>query len=236
MSLSDEIDSAVQNVVNADWNRREGRTVPDTSDVALSNGAVVLDAVYLYADLADSTRLARDFDRRVAAKVIRSFLDASCRVIKARGGTIVSFDGDRVMGIFVGDSKNTAAAKCGLQINAAVLNVIKPKVEAKYSSIRNSNFRISQCVGIASGETLIVRGGVRGSNDLVSVGRAPNVAAKLSDIRNGAYRTYITSQVYHSMHDSSKHSGDGRDMWTQESREVGGETMTVYGSSWLWNL
>lgn len=236
MALADDISLAVRTVVNSDWNRRTGLVVPDTDDVTLRNGAVALDAVYLYADLANSTRLAREFDRRVAAKVIRAFLDASCRVIKSCGGTIVSFDGDRVMAIFVGQAKNSAAAKCGLQINHVVEKVIRPTVEAKYQSIKDKNFVISHCVGIASGETLIVRGGVRGSNDLVSIGRAPNVAAKLSDVRDGKYHTYITASVFSAMSDTSKISTTGKNMWTQTEREIGGEYMTLYKSSWNWAL
>ncbi|WP_326945445.1 hypothetical protein OG439_38525 [Amycolatopsis sp. NBC_01307] len=201
----------------------------------MKNGAVLLDAVYLYADLADSTRLARDFNVKVAAKVIRSFLDASCRVIRARGGTITSFDGDRVMAIFVGDTKNSNAAKCALQINYAVKKVIRPAVTARFSTIRESGFVVSHCVGVAGGKTMLVRGGVRGSNDLVSIGRAPNVAAKLSDVRNGEFHSYITESVYKNMLDSSKMS-DKTNMWTSVSREVGGEKMTVYKSAWTWNL
>lgn len=149
MSLASEIEAAVRTVVNSDWNTRNGTVVPGTDNIALKNGAVLLDAVYLYADLADSTRLARDFNVKVAAKVIRSFLDASCRVIRARGGTITSFDGDRVMAIFVGDTKNSNAAKCALQINYAVKKVIRPAVTARFSTIRESGFVVSHCVGVA---------------------------------------------------------------------------------------
>jgi len=107
MGLAEEITTSVTSVVTSDWNIRKGTVVPNTEDVTLKNGAVELDAVYLYADMADSTRLARDFSATTAAKVIRCYLDATCRVIRARGGEIRSFDGDRVMAIFVGDSKNS---------------------------------------------------------------------------------------------------------------------------------
>jgi hypothetical protein len=73
----------------------------------------------------------------------------------------------------------------------------------------------------------------------VSIGRAPNVAAKLSDIRTAA-RTYITEAVFKSMMDSSKYSGTGENrklMWDGPyTREVGGESLTVYKSAWTWEL
>jgi adenylate cyclase len=235
VGLTEDIDDAVKKVVQASWNSRNGAVVPTTEDVALSNGAVLLDAVYLYADMADSTGLARDFSRETAAKVIRAYLDATCRVIRARGGEIRSFDGDRVMAIFVGNAKNSAAAKCALNIKYVVDEIVRPAVDGRFPSLINRGFTLSHCVGIASGSALIVRGGVRGNNDLVSVGRAPNVAAKLSEIRNRPYRTYITAGVFSRLNEDSKYGGkDKRLMWEQRTRTVGGEEMTVYRSSWQW--
>ncbi|MFE2015661.1 adenylate/guanylate cyclase domain-containing protein [Streptomyces sp. NPDC059491] len=237
MGLADEVEKAVTNVVCSNWNTRRGTVVPKTENVSLSNGAVEVDAVYLYADLANSTSLARDFTRTTAAKVIRAYLDATCRVIRARGGKIRSFDGDRVMAVFMGSTKNTDAAKCALQINYAVKEIVRPKAEANLSSLKAQGFMIKHCVGIDSGTALIVRGGVRGDNDLVSIGRAPNVAAKLSDIRNGDYHTYITKDVYNDMLGSVKTSSDGRSMWEGPlTREVGGEKISVYKSEWTWSL
>ncbi|WP_063806529.1 adenylate/guanylate cyclase domain-containing protein [Streptomyces griseorubiginosus] len=235
MALVDEITDAVTKVVCSDWDSRKGTTVPTTGTVALKNGAVELDAVYLYADLADSTGLARDFSRTTAAKVIRAYLDATCKVIRACGGEIRSFDGDRVMAIFMGGTKNTDAADCALKIHYVVEKIVRPKVEANLSSIASKGFQIKHCVGVDTGKALVVRGGVRGSNDLVSIGRAPNVAAKLSDIRNGAIRSYITADVFNKMLDKAKFSSgtEKKLMWEGPfSREVGGQKIDVYRSSW----
>lgn len=70
--------------------------------------------------------MAKELDQRVAAKIIKAFLATSARIIRSCGGKIVSFDGDRIMGMFCGDSKNSNAAKCALQINYAVLKIIRP--------------------------------------------------------------------------------------------------------------
>lgn len=233
MGLADDISAAVTDVVCSDWDVRTGTVVPGTEDVKLKNGAVELDAVYLYADLADSTGLARDFTKKTAAKVIRAYLDATCRVIRASGGEIRSFDGDRVMAIFIGNSKNSDAAKCGLKINYVVREIVRPKVEANLPAIKNKGFEIKHCVGIDSGTALVVRGGVRGHNDLVSIGRSPNVAAKLSDVRS-SFRTYITKAVFDKLNEKSKYGGpDKKLMWDGPAiLKVGGEDMSVYRSTW----
>jgi hypothetical protein len=51
------------------------------------------------------------------------------------------------------------------------------------------------------------RTGIRGSNDLVWVGRAANHAAKLSSLREDNFATWITADVYDKMNDSSKQGG-----------------------------
>lgn len=233
MGIVDDIHSAVTSIARASWKIRDGQVVPSTDDVALANGAVRLDAVYLYADMADSTGLARDFTRETAAKVIRCYLDATCRVIKAQHGEIRSFDGDRVMAIFVGKSKNSNAANCALKINYTVQKIVRPTVEENLPSLVKKGYRLSHCVGIASGEALVVRGGVRGTNDLVSVGRAPNVAAKLSEIRSGSFRSFVTGDVFKRMNENATYGGNPRkSMWTRESLEIGGQTQMVYKSSW----
>ena len=228
MGVADDITAAVNQMVTSDWNTRRGTVVPTTEDIALANGAVEIDAVYLYADMANSSGLVRDFPAKTAAKVIRAYLDATCRVIKNRGGKIRSFDGDRVMAIFIGNSKNSAAANCGLNINWAVRKVVRPALENRYPSLKQGKFALEHCVGIASGTALVVRGGVRGDNDLVSVGRPPNVAAKLSDVRAWPYATYITKSVFNSLSADAKYKDPGtsneRPMWEGPyNREVGGE-------------
>lgn len=235
MSKTNEISRDVQATIDTLWNKRNGNKIPNTEDVALAGGAVEIDATFLYADLANSSKLARDLDRRVAAKIIKSFLSAVSKLVKHNGGKIVSFDGDRVMGVFYGGSKNSDAAKCALQIKYAVNSIIKPKFEKKYESVRNASFDIEHGVGVDTGTVLAVRGGVRGANDLIWVERAPNLAAKLSDLRESPYQSFITARVYNMLNDSVKFGGkDKKNMWEQRSWKFLNETITVYRSSWHW--
>lgn len=235
MTSKDDLSNEVSTILSQSWSLRDGRTVPSTENVVLAGGAVKLDATVLYADLAQSSKLATDFQQRTAAKVIRSFLFCICRLITGHDGTITSFDGDRVMGIFLSDSKNTNAAKCALKINYVTLKIIQPKVQNYFTSLKETGFTISHCVGVDTSTVLAVRAGQRGSNDLVWVGRAPNLAAKLSDIRNSPYHTYITEDVFSRLHESAKYGGDNKKlMWEKRSFQYIGESTTVYRSSWSW--
>lgn len=234
MALKDDIGRDIGNIFSTTWNSRDGQVVPKTEDVALANGAVKLDAVVLYADLANSTQLAREFPRSVAAKIVRAYLSSMTRLVKNASGVIRSFDGDRVMGVFVGNSKNTNAAKCALNMNYVLTQVLRPKAEGKFPSLLEKDFKIEHCAGVASSDAFVVRGGVRGSNDLVFIGSSPNIAAKLSDIRNAPWRSYITWKVYNNLKDSSKFDSEGKNMWVSVKRTLGSVEWDCYKSSYWW--
>ncbi len=233
MGIDDQISCDINRIKDADWEKRKGTVVPITEDIALNNGAVELDATYIYADLANSSRMARYLDRRVTAKILKSFLAVSTRLIRHRSGTVMSFDGDRVMGAFVGSSKNTNAVKCAFAISYAVTQLIRPRFESKYATVRDASFSITHATGIDTGTTFIVRGGARGSNDLISIGRAPNLAAKFSDIRSGNYTTFVSSSVFNKMNDSVKARLDGsRGIWEYKTWDFIGEKIGYYRSSY----
>lgn len=234
VGLSDKLTTDVSSIFNTTWNVRDGQVVPTTQDVTLSNGAVRLTAVVLYADLFHSTELARNFPRSVAAKIVRAYLSSMTQLINARGGKVRSFDGDRVMGVFVGGSKHTNAAKCALQMQWMVSQVLRPKAETRFPSLVKKGFKIQHCVGVAKSEVFVVRGGVRGSNDLIFVGSGPNIAAKLSDIRNPPYSSYITWGVHKLLKPEAKTGTNGKDMWSHTKVKLSGEMWSVYRSTWRW--
>lgn len=231
-SLTEELEGEINSILAQAWDIRDGQVVPEPETVALAGGAVKLQATFLYSDLADSTGIAMH-DKRIAARLFKAFLAMSTRLIVERGGKIRSFDGDRVMGVFVGDYKCTAATKCALQINYIFRNVIKPKFEARYEVFRNGQYTLAHCTGVDMGEVLTVRSGIRNNNDLVWVGRAPNVAAKLSAFRNTPYHSYITGEVYDLANAEAKVGSDGRDMW-EERKWTDGPVERMFRSSWWW--
>ncbi len=239
MSITDDIASDVAKIADATFSVRKGQVVPTTEDVGLLNGAVELNAAYLYADLANSSKMARAFDRRVTAKILKSFLATATRLIRYCDGAVMSFDGDRVMGAFLGNGKCSNATKCALAISWAVENQIRPKFEKKYSPVRDAEFKIKHATGIDVGTVYIVRGGARRSaggrisNDLISIGRAPNLAAKLSDIRVGSYSTFVTGSVFNAMNAKYKtYLNSDKRVWERGTWNFIGDEMDYYRTSY----
>lgn len=229
------LESDVDQIISTQWNKRKGNKVPSIDSVALKGGAVELDAVFLYADMAKSSQMAKELDQRVTAKILKSFHITVCKLIRSHNGVIQSFDGDRVMGVFTGDYKNSNAAKCSLKINYAVIKIIRPKFEEAYSTVRGASFDIQHGVGIDKGTVLTVRAGAHGNNDLIWIGKAPNMAAKLSEVRESPYHTFITASVYNCLSDESKFGGTNKEnMWQSRTWPFLNETKSVYRSNWTW--
>lgn len=210
---------------------RDGRVIPATTDVTLKDGAVKIEAAFLYADLAGSALLSKTCPWSTTAKIIRAFLDCSTRLILKNGGVVRSFDGDRVMGIFIGDSKNSSAANCGREIHWVVRNTLHPAAHKKFDSIKNNNIEIRNCSGVDVGDVHAVRSGVRDSNDLIWIGKAASFSAKLSDIRDQPYHTYISSRTHAKLNQEAKFDSSGVSLWTKSDFSFAGENETVYKSN-----
>jgi len=226
-SLTERVDT----IFGTTFDVREGRVVPSTNDVALKDGAVKIDATFLYADLAGSAVLSSACPWQTTAKIIRAFLDCATRLIIKHGGVIRSFDGDRVMGVFIGSSKNSDASICGREIHWTVRKILSPKANEKFKSIGDSGIEIRHGVGIDTGDVRAVRSGIRNNNDLIWIGKAASFSAKLSDLRDAPYHTYISSRVYNKLNSDAKTDSDGENMWTKTSFNFAGTTESVYKSN-----
>ena len=230
MGLSDDLNSEVRKVLRETWSERAGQVVPESDDLKLGNDAVTLDGTVLYADLDDSTRLVDTRAPFFAAEVYKCHLLCAARIIRSEGGEITSYDGDRIMAVFIGDSKNSSAARTALKINFAVQKIINPAIQSQYP---DDGYSVKHVVGIDTSELFVARTGIRGANDLVWVGRAANYAAKLS-ARSGP-ATQITSEVYGKLNDESKFGKNGKNMWTQTTApEIGNKS--IYMSTWYWGV
>jgi adenylate cyclase len=235
VGLADEIDTMATTAIWTDWKPRKSSTIPKTADIGLTTGdAVRVDATWLYADLRDSSGLVQRHSAEVAATCIGAFLRCASHIIRQRKGAIRSFDGDRVMGIF---QTANSAVLAGQQICGAVEDVLRPSLNLRFPQLTKSGGWYADVgIGVAWGEALMVRGGVRGNNDLVSVGAAANIAAKLSDVRSGGKSIFITSLV-HTVLDDAQRYANGVDMWELvENQVVGGKVVSSYGSGWYKRL
>lgn len=233
MSRKNDYENAVDDIVFVPLDTRLGSVVPTTDTVKLSNGGVWLQAVYLYADMADSSGLTKKHSKVTAAKIVKAFLATITRVIKDNNGEIRSYDGDRVMAIFIGDDGATRAAKTALEIKWVVDNIIEPGISLALDEYDRSSWKLSHRTGIDMGEALIVRAGVRDTNDLVSIGDAPNIAAKLSEQRGA--RTFITDRVWDAI--SVVYCFyDDKPVWSlaHPADMGGGRIEKIRHSSWGW--
>jgi class 3 adenylate cyclase len=223
MGLRDDLVTHVTQVFSSRWQEDNAISVPAPESLALdANHAKTLQsATVLYADLDSSTAMVDTQHWTLSAEVYQTFLRCAARLIRYQGGTVTSYDGDRVMGVFVGEGKNTRAVKCALNIHFAVYEIIRPAFRAQYPQ---DSFVIKHVVGIDSSPLRAVRIGVRGDNDITWVGSAANWAAKLTGLSGGP--TWISESIFQRMNDSVKLS-KGVSMWTSHPWQG----RTVYSSN-----
>lgn len=228
MSTKQTIIDSVENLLSTSFNERTGTVIPDQSTVALADGAVKITVTFLYADLAGSSVLAEKCPWQTTARILRSYLDISTRLIRKYNGEVMSFDGDRVMGVFKSETPNTDAVKCARNIDWAVTNVLNPKAKQKFASIKNNDITIKHCVGVDYGEVRAVRAGIRNNNDLIWIGKAPSLAAKLSDVREYPYEVYISKAVYEKIGGSTQLDEKKVSIWEQRNFTFVGNVEKVY--------
>ena len=228
MRLGENLAKEVWKIFKDTWTARDGKKVPELKDVRLSNNDTVkLEGTVLYADLDASTNLVDTYKPEFAAKIYKTYLYCAAKVVRSEGGVITSYDGDRIMAVYIGKAKNSSAAQSALKINYIVTKIINPILRECYPA---ENYRIRQVVGIDTSKLFVVRTGIRRSNDLVWIGRASNYAAKLCPLSSD-YPSRLTETVYKKLNKSAKYSSDGRSIWEIDtSNSMNG--INIYRSTW----
>lgn len=213
MALIDDLKAEVQSAFASAWTEDAATVAPAPAALRLNaNHAKHLDsATVLYADLDGSTNMVDTLSWQSAAEVYKVYLRCASKIVKNEGGVITAYDGDRVMAVFTGDTKNTSAVTAALKINYAVEEIIRPAY-AKQNS--RSSFVVRHVIGIDTSALRAARIGVVGDNDLVWIGRAANYAAKLCNISEKPI--WITKAVYDRLMDSAKLSGS-TNMWQKRA-------------------
>jgi class 3 adenylate cyclase len=231
VGLKQDLEEEIHSIFRMQWQEREGRKIPDIEALKLGNDAVKLEGTVLYADLAESTNLVDKKPDRFAAEIYKAYLHCASKIIRAEGGEITAFDGDRVMAVFLSDTKNTSAARCSLKINYAVKKIINPGIKKVYPK---STYEVKQAVGVDTSVLFVAKTGIRNSNDLVWVGPAANYAAKLCGLRREGYASWITERVYKKMRNEIK-IHNGKNVWEPRTWTAM-KNMRIYRSAWTWNI
>jgi class 3 adenylate cyclase len=233
MGLLSDLQTEVREIFANKWEVRKGNVVPDPEDLKLSNDARHFErATILYADLSGSTSLVNNQRWSMAGEIYKSYLACAARIIRSLDGEITAYDGDRIMAIFISDTQSSNAAKCGLQVNWAVQNIVNPALKHQYP---DRDYVVKQVVGIDTSEIRAARIGVRGGNDLVWIGRAANYAAKLTECRND-HPTWLTEAAYNHLSETSKFGGNPRQNMWKEFKWTAMNDIKAYGSSWTWSF
>lgn len=231
MVTKKDLEKSVADIFRDAWETREGQVVPEPKDLKLSNDAVEFDrATILYADLKASTNLVDTKVWYFAAEIYKTYLLCCANIIRDMGGEVVAYDGDRVMGMYIGGRQSNSAAKTALKIHWTVTNIINPALVSQY---KNSTYQVKQVVGVDTSSIKAARTGVRGDNDIVWVGRAANYAAKLTDL-DLKESSWITAAVYNYLDDELKTKGDQK-IWTKY-KWTQNKDQEIYGTAWHWSI
>jgi class 3 adenylate cyclase len=231
MKTIEQIRDEASKILGNKWNVRAAQDVPSIKDLALKgNEAAEFEGTVLYADMDGSTDMVRGYKNWFAAEMYKMYLQTVSEVIRNEGGIITAYDGDRVMAIFEGSAKNTTAVRAGMKIVYAIreLNSIIAK------QYPNTQFRLKHNIGIDTSQLFAIRAGVWGANDIVWVGEAANIAAKLTSVGDEKYPIYITKKVFDSLNVSVVKSDSGDMMWEQVKELKYGRQ--VYRSGWGWRF
>jgi class 3 adenylate cyclase len=231
MGLKEDLISEVNQTFATKWEEQKTTDVPDPENLQLkSNHAKYLEgATVLYADIDDSTSIVDKFKWFFSAGVYKAYLRCAGQIIRSENGTITAYDGDRIMAVFTGGSKNTNAVRAALKINYSVVDIIRPAIKNRYPK---SDFLFKHVIGIDSSQLHTARIGVHGDNDLVWIGRAANYAAKLCTLSDKP--VWITNAVYDKMSKEVKFS-NSINMWTPHKWTAMNE-MEIFATTYHWKL
>ncbi|MCK9389756.1 MAG: adenylate/guanylate cyclase domain-containing protein [Sulfuritalea sp.] len=195
MTLKDDLTLKVWEFTVTRWSDiPTGYVVPTPENLTQGNTGKRINATVLYADISGSTDMVDALPDTRAAEYYKAFLHCAAKIIKGNGGDITAYDGDRVMGIYIGNEQAGKAVTAALNLSWAVANIINPTFADFYGTDHRP---LHHTVGIDCGKLLAAKAGVRDDNDLVWVGPAANYAAKLNsfDGLDPDYPIRITEDV-----------------------------------------
>lgn len=227
MTLKDEVATYVYNTFRKAWDTKVWDRVPTEEDaLGLGNTGAGIDATVLYADLTDSTGLVLSRSREFSTEIYKTYVYAASKAIRAHEGSVTAFDGDRVMGVFMGGMMRNHAVDAAFHVAAIVEDIIQPQLDDMYGV---GSYTVNQKIGIDRSTLLVANTGMRGNNDYVWVGTAANNAAKMAALRRG-YTTYITAQVFDVLDKHNLSGVSGGALWADlGTTDLGYQLYGSYG-------
>jgi class 3 adenylate cyclase len=157
--------------------------------------------------------------------------------IKENNGNIRSFDGDRVLAVFVGKSKVYNAINCAMKMVGCRYDVLQPKINTVF---KNDKFSLG--VGISTGNTMVSKAGVgydKNNRDLIWLGDPPNLGSKLSDKADSPYSIYICKETFGRLTEGNRYTtknGIKTDMWTKDFFKFKTQNIDIYKTGYYRSL
>lgn len=172
--------------------------IPSRDDLTYSNGFYV-DCYALFVDIRDSSQLPQLHQKRVLAKIYRSYISELTAIMQSFDTCReINIVGDCVSGIFActGEDQVMNPFRAAYNING-IVKVLNTRLQKRgYTPIRIG-------IGIAKGKALMVQAGYKGSgiNDVVWMGDVVNLASNLCNLanKNGNSVINVSEVVYNEL-------------------------------------
>ena len=237
MGLKDDIVRRIDTYTQGDYDIKKTRKIPTAQDLGFRRHGRIIETAILYADLRGSSEVTERHRRHTTARIFKSFLYAMARIARSHEGAIRSYDGDRIMVVFPpdpsgGNAACSVAAQTGLEMAWFFKEVLIPK-------LRRYDNALDFGVGIAFSPMLAVRVGLGrnpDNNDIIFIGRAANLAAKLSDKAKSPNYIWIDQEIHRRLGDEWKYvdpqaSRRGRrPIWTSRKLNFAGGKRDAYAT------
>lgn len=233
-SIFEEVNnSAKQRIEEMDtFGEEEVSGVPRKDIVQWSTGSLLKDTAVLFIDMRESTYLTKQYSRKTAAGVYRSFLDCCTRIIKACDGYVRSFSGDSIHALFLNDENVNGvqkAVEAAITLQSAITYILNPKLNKKYGR------KVGCGVGVDIGNILVTKTGLsyqRGTEkeelyDLTWVGHCVPFSCKLCHAARSG-EIIVSDRCFKKIGDSHKKDSKGNNLWCKASIEVASDISTVW--------
>lgn len=209
-------------------------SIPPTDKIRDANKAYKSKVSILFVDIRKSTDLTDELSAKKMVKVYRSFLRMAVQSIRYSDGFIRQFAGDGIMGVFQdSDDDNNKIVSSEKAVKAArtiitYLNYSLNPLMNKYLDGLN----ITCGVGIATGNILITKAGMRGREGdenadnecgIIWVGSTTNYASRYCSLANGN-EIFIDDSTFKELKDTS-------DKWIKCSRYKNNKEFIGYVAS-----
>jgi adenylate cyclase len=148
-----------------------------------------IDAAIMFCDLRNSTGLEQQLGRRAYIGLLNEFFETTSNIIDAHGGEVLKFIGDAVLAVF---PAGTEAEKAKRQALASAREIV-----AHLAALNHGKGHACECaIGIAFGEVTYGNVGSRERLDFTVIGRAANIAGRLSDYgKSQEYAIVATADI-----------------------------------------